>query len=102
MYLYRENPEPECFECLQKDNQIDDIKYWFKTLVSILYAVHPSNLEEEINTCVDELSLLLDVKFPNMSLQVVRKNQTTESFGMLDAWKIFNHQYLKTLANSGV
>ena len=96
MYLY-DDPPPECFNCLEKDNQLDDIKYWFTAILDQLFGLEDFNAQD-LKWYINEITLSLGMKCPEKALSVVRENRTVEA---LDAWKRFNNQYLNNLAKTG-
>ena len=101
MFLYDEpQAEYECFECMEKENRIDDVKYWFRAVLDQLYGMEEFN-KENLERYLEELSGYLNMKIPSTDLSVVRKNRTVDMTPMLDAWKNTNNQYLKSLVQIG-
>ena len=104
--FYYDEPPAECFECSEKENRLDDVKYWFQAIVDQLYGVMGEFDAEELDRYVQEAAAYLGMKMPTrggepIELAVVRKNRTVEMAPMLDAWKSASVQYLKSLAKTG-
>jgi hypothetical protein len=99
MFFYDEPPS-KCFECAQKENRIDDIKYWFRAVLDQLYGLEEFDTDS-LERYAGEAAAYLDMKLPNKNLAVVRKNRTVDVQPMLDSWKSANNQYLKSLAKTG-
>ncbi len=97
MYLQEDE---ECFGCLEKDNRIDDIKYWFRAVLDQLFGVETFDTNQ-LDFYLEELAQRLGIDMPEPPLAVVRKNQTTDATEMLNAWRYFNNQYLTTLQKTG-
>jgi hypothetical protein len=101
MFLYDEpQADHECFECMEKSNRLDDVKYWFRAVLDQLYGMEEFNAED-LERYVEELAAYLDMKIPKHELSVVRKDRTVDMTPMLEAWKNASHNYLKSLANTG-
>lgn len=98
--FYYDEPPAECFECSEKENRLDDIKYWFRAVLDQLFGLEEFDAES-LERYAEELAAYLDMKIPSQPLAVVRKNRTVEMAPMLDAWKSASVQYLKSLAKTG-
>ena len=100
MFLYDEPPaEYECIDCMEKENRLDDVKYWFRAVLDQLYGMEEFKAED-LKRYLEELSAYLSMKIPTHDLAVVRKDRTVELTPMLDAWKQANNQYLKILSQN--
>jgi hypothetical protein len=99
MVMYYE-PSCECFECMEKENRIDDIKYWFRAVLDQLFGLEEFDAEQ-LERCTEELACYLDMKIPSQPLAVVRKNRMVDMAPVLEAWKQSSIQYLQNLANTG-
>lgn len=97
MFRYENEPPVECFECCEKANRIDEVKYWVNALLDQLYGIEEFSIEN-LESYLEELTFRLEMKLPNQRLAVVRKNRTDD---ILDSWKQFNNQYLNNLAKTG-
>ena len=97
MYL---QDDEECFGCLEKDNRIDDIKYWFRAVLDQLFGVETFDTNQ-LYFYLEELAQRLGIDTPEPPLAVVRKNQTTDVTQVLNAWRNFNYQFLKELQKTG-
>lgn len=98
--FYYDEPPAECFECSEKENRLDDVKYWFRAVLDQLFGVEEFDAKS-LERYTEELAAYLDMKIPSQALAVVRKNRTVEMAPMLDAWKSASVQYLKSLAKTG-
>lgn len=102
MFLYDE-PPAECFDCMEKENRMDDIKYWFRAVLDQLFGLEEFDAES-LERYTEELAAYLDMKIPSQALAVVRKNRTVEKIStttVLEDWKQYNNQYLNNLAKTG-
>lgn len=98
--FYYDEPPAECFECSEKENRLDDVKYWFRAVLDQLFGLEEFDAER-LEQYAEELAAYLDMKIPRQPLAVIRKNRTVEMAPMLDAWKSASVQYLKSLAKTG-
>jgi hypothetical protein len=99
MYVYRENPPLECWECLQKDNRLGDVLYWFRAVIDQLYGNEEFDdlaLEHYLN----EVAGYLNIRLPEKSLAVTCK--ANSSLSEIEDWQQFNTNYFKELAKVGV
>lgn len=95
MCIYEEESYyKECLDCQCKDAIIDDAKYWFKAILNHLYGKKELNLED-LERCLDELGMQLDVRIPENDLQINGKFLPED---VIDEWKKFNTVYLQHLA----
>lgn len=93
MFSYYDEPSHECFECLEKENRIQDITYWFKAVTDQLYGREEFDAET-LERYLDELAGYINTKLPSQKLAV-------EPSPILENWKVINNHYLKSLASSG-
>lgn len=101
MFLYEEpQAEYECFQCNEKSNRLDDIKYWFRAVLDQLYGMEKFNAED-LQLYLEEMSAYLDMKIPSHDLVVVRKGCTVDMTPILDIWKTTSNEYLKSLVKIG-
>jgi hypothetical protein len=100
MFIYNE-PQEECDECLKKDNDLDDTKYWFRAALDQLYGLENFN-ENVLERALEEIAACLVMNMPKRSLVVEKKSPTTEpALSFLDCWIGFNTKYLKSLEKTG-
>jgi hypothetical protein len=99
--MYR-NEYSECFGCDEKDNKIDNVKYWLKYLLEQLYSKTAFDCDE-FERCLQELCSEVSMKIPKEELCVEHKAslkiathpmQKTFDIG---AWKDWNNNYLKSV-----
>jgi hypothetical protein len=90
----------DCFDCMEKENRLDDIKYWFKALTDQIFGIEDFD-SETLSYYVNELTLRLGIDFPKSPVSVVRKDHTIDIDKMIDVWKHFNNQYLANLEKTG-
>ena len=100
MYMLFDEPPCECMECLEKDNKMQDVRYWFRAVLDQLYGLEEFDLEF-LQHSLEQLGACVEIKFPEKPLIVQEKKPETIS-EMLDAWKVYNKNYLKSLAPTGV
>lgn len=106
MFLYDEpQAEYECFECMEKENRLDEVKYWFRAILDQLYGAeefNPEKLEDYLQELASYIGMSGKPFLRTLSVTGVRKNRTVEkTTEMLEEWKTLNNQYLTTLAKTG-
>ena len=93
MFLYDEPPCDECLHCMEKENRLEDVKYWFQPVLDQLYgfeAYCPTDLIRYLN----ELTILLGMKLPKETLGIMQRGH---SHDFVERWVEFNTQYLNNL-----
>lgn len=91
----------ECYGCSDRDNKLEDIRYWFQGVLDQLYG--QSSFDAlELEWFLNELTSRLGMKLPHEPLAIVRENRIVElPTAMLESWKEYNTQYLKNLSQTG-
>lgn len=98
MYRYE---EPECLRCDQKENALQDVKYWMLYLLEQLYSEKAIDCDE-IERCLMEISAVVDIKFPVGELGIERKHllEPKHISNDVDKWLEWNQLYLKQYLQS--
>lgn len=99
MCFYSDEPPVECWQCDEKNNKIDDIKYWFRAVLEQLYGQEEFDAKS-LENCLDELSGFLDMKLPKQQLAVVGHVRDDMS-QLLDGWQKYNKEFFNQLAKVG-
>jgi len=82
----------ECDECNEHKNTIDEIKYWVKSIIDLVYS---DDNFEDFEVYLEELTHVLDMQVPQSSPNVCRKNKPIHP--ILKQWHQFNDSHLKSL-----
>ena len=92
----------DCFECGQKEVQIDNVKYWLESVVDHLYSTETVYLDD-FEKCLEELCRSVKMKLPekelhtpNIKPKIHPQNRDFE----INWWKVWNHEQLKKISNS--
>lgn len=102
MYYYDEpDTERPCIECEDKDQQINDITYWFEALLDLAYSKNSLD-EVELENCLGEMAAFLGKRLPKRDIQIARKTSSNprKVEVMLEYWKDANTQYFNNLTCS--
>jgi molybdopterin/thiamine biosynthesis adenylyltransferase len=95
MYIYSDEPpcKEECFDCMHKENKIDDIKYWLTNLLEQLYSDEKLDIQDAEN-CLEELCGVVGIKIPKRDIAIERKHflKVPE---VVQSWIQWNNQYIK-------
>ena len=84
-------PEYECHKCDQKDKIVEKAGEYLSAIIKTLYNKDALDLGQ-LESHLDELCHLLDVKLEQGELQIQRKE-----LPFLNSWMKFNHDHLKQL-----
>lgn len=88
----------ECVDCTEKEEQIENAKYWTQHLIDLIYSKNPLE-EAEIECALEELAHTVGMKIPEIEPQIIRKPRAKiEPINdMIEDWMHFNTKYLKSL-----
>jgi len=99
MHLYEEpNCETECFGCSEKENKIDDIKYWLRSIVDQLYSKEKLDVVE-FETALQELCFNVNIRVPIKALEIQRK-EPKELEKELSTWIQWSKDHLQQLTQT--
>jgi hypothetical protein len=84
----------ECYTCMKLENQIDNIRYWYETLLGQLYS-DESLFIESLEYVLEQLGAYVGAKIPDRDINVSRSNVID-----LKAWKEYNLTYLQSLTTN--
>jgi len=90
--------EQDCCYCDEKQEKLDEGKYWFKEILDIVYH---NGAIEDLENCLEELGAKFGVNLPAGDLKVVKKNASNDVSDLLHLWKVANNKYIKSLAKVG-
>ncbi len=105
MYMYEDDQYgSKCFECEEKQNKLNDVKYWIKYIIDQLYSDDELN-ELELENFLEELCAVVDTKVPIKAMTIQRApiakveyHPITKPFDM-QAWVEWNKNHLKQLVS---
>ena len=107
MYLQTETaPECDTIGFKEKYWRLGEVKYWVQAIIDQLYGIE-AFAEEDLDRYIQELCCCIDMRIPRraskrMDLVVERKSQAASiDDSLLETWKQFNNQFLKSLNNTG-
>jgi hypothetical protein len=97
MNMYEEDYSQlkECWGCEEKENTLEDLKYWFKCLLSHLYDSLPLDLDE-IERSLEEIGSLLEIKVPVSPIFPI--HAVSPPVKDTHEWVKWNVDYFKKLA----
>lgn len=82
----------ECYDCEEHNNTLEEIKYWVKSLVDLVYS---DDNFEDFEVYLEELTHVLGMKIPQSSPNVCRKKAPANP--LLKEWIKFSKDHLKSL-----
>ena len=97
-----DGPEYECYQCNEKEEQLENAKEFLESIVEMLYSREVLDLAK-FEDHLDELCHQLDVKIGQGDLQIRRQEEKKSSpqvLPLLEAWKQYNNHYLQQLATN--
>jgi len=87
----------ECFGCAEKDNQLEDVRYWLTSVLEHLYGIVDYD-EPNLEHSLDELAQIVGLKLPLHNLNIIRRSES-KVFNLghaIDNWKQLNNNYIQS------